>query len=142
MSGRISPNGLPEIASEPHRVAAQRYLRPTLEEWCKRTVAGVVVGERTAMNNYARVMDLLGEGMEVNLHLHVQKRYGIAFDELLAAYKGTQEAESGSLDDWQRDALGVLKLVLDKEPERRKEIMAALGGRDALVEGNGTNGHG
>ena len=136
---------VPEIG-ETDRSVAQRFLRPSLENWCKRIIAGVEVGERTAMNNYARVMDLLGEGMEVNLHLHVQKRYGISFDELLAAYKGTQEAESGTLDDWQRDAVGVLKLVLDKEPQRRQAIMEELGARNALVEhengGNGANGHG
>lgn len=46
--------------------AVQQHLRPAIKIWCDKVVQGVKVGERTAMNLYARAMKIAGAEVEIN----------------------------------------------------------------------------
>lgn len=77
---KVSPRNLPEIAPSDHEVA-KGWLRPALKRWCERTCEGVEHGERTAMNNYARAMGMIGGDVIINLNLQAMKELGCTMDE-------------------------------------------------------------
>lgn len=141
---KVSPRALPDVSPDDHEVA-KGWLRPALKTWCERTVEGVEQGERTAMNNYARVMGMIGAEREVNINLATTQVWGMPADEVQRIIEAHRQSSATTIEQCLEDGVALLMFVFEQEPHMREAARARLfgGGNGlALAETNGTHGTG